>query len=479
MDLLSRSWSGPRVLVVEDDPVSAKVMKRLFAAQSIDVDTATNGRVALEMFRHNRYRLVLSDWMMPEMNGVELCKAFRELTGPYTYFLLCSAKGQKDDRMEAYDAGVDDFLTKPLDPQEFYARLTVARRMLRTEDVLQNQNDKLEQTAAKLEETNTSLRLASRRFEELFNGLPVACFTFDEFGNIQEWNRGAKQIFGFDASYVFEKQVWTVLQGGPESPWTPDRINDYFGECRPPTFDWEYTTVDNQTCYLACNIISFRDQRDHPIGAICANIDITERKLAERRVDQQIIEINGYAEQLEEMNRKLNHLAVTDGLTGLWNHRRFQEMLDDTFETSSRSNKPFSLILLDIDHFKKFNDDFGHQTGDEVLRIFADRLRRSMRQHEHPARYGGEEFAIILKDCDEMQSRRAAKRILASFANLNEMGRKITASLGVATLRAGDKITSHELVANADQALYYSKQTGRDRGTHYDDICEKSTRAAA
>ena len=70
MELFARGWVGPRVLVVDDDPVSAKVMKRLFAAHSIEVDTAPNGRVALEMYRNNRYRLILSDWMMPEMNGV-------------------------------------------------------------------------------------------------------------------------------------------------------------------------------------------------------------------------------------------------------------------------------------------------------------------------------------------------------------------------------------------------------------------------
>ncbi len=478
MDILAKSWTGPRVLVVEDDPVAAKVAKRLFAGQNVEVDLATDGRVALEMYRTNRYRLVLSDWLMPEINGVELCHEFRNLIGPYTYFLLCSAKGQKEDRMEAYNAGVDDFLNKPLDPQEFYARLTVARRILATEDALVAQNDALEETAVKLEESNGSLHLASRRFEELFNGLPVACFTFDENGFVHEWNRHAEIEFGFTPGTACQQPVWQVFREQAHSPWTKDRVRSIFGLESHPSFDWKLKRHGKDDSYYACNVIALRDRDNRPVGAVCTNLNITTRFLAEQRIEQQMEQINQYAEELEEANRKLNHLAVTDGLTGLWNHRRFKEMLDDSFESHVRSRRSFSLILLDIDHFKKFNDDLGHQTGDEVLRLIAERLRETARPHEQPSRYGGEEFAVLLQNCDVAAAKRAAQRILKSFRDLCICGRFITASFGISTWREGQGSSTNALVTQADKALYYSKQHGRNCATHWEDVSDELQQAA-
>lgn len=470
-DLLTDTET-PRVLIVEDDPVSAMLVQRLFKSHGIAADRAVNGAVAIEMHNRNRYRLVVSDWMMPEMDGVELCTKFRQMDGPYVYYILCSAKGQRADRIAAFDAGVDDFLSKPLDRDELTARLKVARRILATEEALQAKREEVERAADSLSDMNECLTMASRRFEELFNGLPVACFTFDEAGMIHEWNRGAQEVFGIQSHEAFQRPVWNVFSG-EDASWDLEQVQGVFHDGEPVVFDWTFTTRTGTMKYLACNVICLRSMSGKPVGAVCANLDITGRKQAEQQIEHQMLKINQYAEQLQEqkialetMNTKLNHLAVTDGLTGLWNHRRFQEMLDEQLAAIHRTGEPISLILLDIDHFKRFNDDFGHQVGDAVLVQFADTLRVTARSFELPARYGGEEFAIILQGCDLEGARVAAERFRESVEAQRWPHRQVTCSVGITTCY-GESVDSKKLVAEADLALYYSKQHGRNRSTHY------------
>lgn len=462
-----------RVLVVEDDPVAAMLMVRLLQTQGLAAEHAPTATQALDMHRANPFRLVVSDWMMPGMDGVELCRAFRGLDGSYVYFVLCSAKGDREDRLQAFQAGVDDFLTKPVDRNELQSRMNVARRILAAEDVLQSQKLELEDTAQKLAEINSSLILASRRFEELFNGLPVACFTFDEHGLIHEWNRESHSVFGINAHEAIMRPLDDVFANSPDSPWTTKMVHAIFTGPDQPQFDWTYTTETGELKYLACNVICLRSQSGHPVGAVCANLDISERKRAEQQISEQMLRINEYAVQvsaqkaaLEEMNERLNHLAVTDGLTGLWNRRRFQEALLEVAEAHGRVDRPFSLILLDIDHFKRVNDDFGHQVGDDILRLFARVLQRHSRSHEVPARYGGEEFAIILQQCTAEEAMVAAERFRRAVETTDWPYRHITSSLGVATWSGGE-IRTDAIVAQADHALYAAKEAGRNRAVHF------------
>jgi len=468
---------NPRVLVVEDDRVSAKLIQRLFALQGLDADHAVNGAVGLKMHKEQPYRIVVSDWMMPEMDGVELCREFRRIAGAYVYFILCTAKHQKEDRIEAYESGVDDFLTKPLERYELQARLKVARRILSTEDALQKQNMKLEATASKLIDSNHELAIASKRFQDLFRGLPVACFTFDQDGLIQEWNRAAGSTFGIPADFALDRPVWDVLGDSGCIEWTRSSISAFFRDESNATFDWEYG-IGSDHKHLACNVICLRDDANQPIGAISANLDITERKLAEQRINDQMVQLNHFSAQLnqqklmlEQMNARLNHLAITDGLTGLWNHRRFQELLEESVDMFNRTAEPFSLILLDIDFFKRVNDEFGHQVGDEVLQAFAHTLKEKSRSHELPARYGGEEFAIILRKCGPDQAIMAAERFREAVQNRHWKYRPMTASFGVTTckeLGANPK----RLITQADRALYVAKLSGRNRSIHFQDLAE-------
>lgn len=171
--------------------------------------------------------------------------------------------------------------------------------------------------------------------------------------------------------------------------------------------------------------------------------------------------------ELAEANARLAQLAVTDGLTGLYNHRHFHERLTLEVERSQRSGLPLSLLMLDVDHFKQFNDTYGHPAGDEVLRQLARVLGDARRANDVVARYGGEEFAVILVDTAKFTAAKVAERvrervIANDFSDAAPRAGRLSVSIGVATF-PDDGSDAEALVRAADTALYTAKRAGRNR----------------
>jgi diguanylate cyclase (GGDEF)-like protein len=176
-----------------------------------------------------------------------------------------------------------------------------------------------------------------------------------------------------------------------------------------------------------------------------------------------------------QLHQTVERLAVTDGLTGLYNHRRFQEKLQEEIERGDRSREPVSLLLLDIDHFKRINDAHGHPFGDTVLKALSAALGRLARRVDFVARYGGEEFAIILVGTDRRGCRATAQRVLKAVRALRVPRAggdfSFTISVGAATC-PDDARTREDLVRCADRALYAAKHAGRDRAVAFPEVDE-------
>ncbi len=165
--------------------------------------------------------------------------------------------------------------------------------------------------------------------------------------------------------------------------------------------------------------------------------------------------------QLQELNEELSEQSLTDALTNLKNRRDFDRLLANEYARSLRTRSPLALLMVDVDHFKAYNDQYGHQAGDQALQAVASAIRSQARSYDHVARYGGEEFAVILPHTQVADTRGVAERIRRAVQALQGLHRPVTVSVGAAMAAA--KTDPADLVHRADQALYQAKQAGRNR----------------
>jgi diguanylate cyclase (GGDEF)-like protein len=198
-------------------------------------------------------------------------------------------------------------------------------------------------------------------------------------------------------------------------------------------------------------------------------VDDLQRKNAELESAKLSLEVKvrERTAELEEANTRLNRLAVTDGLTGLYNHRYLHEQLAQSVERSLRDGVPVAMLMIDVDHFKKYNDRQGHPAGDEALRQVARLIAEDRRTVDVVARYGGEEFAVLLHDATRPAAEEVAEKIRARVSSAlipggdkQPLGR-MTVSIGIA-LCPDDARTAESLLETADVALYRAKKSGRD-----------------
>jgi diguanylate cyclase (GGDEF)-like protein len=232
------------------------------------------------------------------------------------------------------------------------------------------------------------------------------------------------------------------------------------------TRDERYVPVDpNIRCELAVPLVN----KGSVVGVL--NLESTSLN-AFSKEDRHVVEI--VAAQIAQILAKallydeLATMAATDGLTGLFNHRQFFVRLEAEFKRATRYTYPLSMIMLDIDFFKNFNDTYGHMQGDKVLQEIASIITQTMRETDVVARYGGEEFAVILPLCHESTAMEVAERLRTSIEHANLGGQEesspLTISVGLCSAPK-DASTFEELVKRADDAMYHSKRMGRNKCT--------------
>lgn len=292
--------------------------------------------------------------------------------------------------------------------------------------------------------------VAAARFAELFRALPVACVAFDADGQLFEWNDAAARNTGHRVDRALGADVRELLQTDErfdriaQAAWQGETILDHSVDIA--------LTAGTSNCLVS--MVPLRSS-GRTTGVLCAIVDVSrERNLASMLQEK--------LEELDRASAELERLSSMDALTGLANTRRFRECLA-TAAARVRLQGDLSLIMLDVDHFKSFNDEHGHQAGDEVLAIVGEVMRELGRPTDTPARYGGEEFAVILPGTTEAEALEVAEHLRRSLEAWPCAYRTITASFGVSGLRPD--ATPGELIAAADEALYASKRGGRNRVT--------------
>jgi len=228
-------------------------------------------------------------------------------------------------------------------------------------------------------------------------------------------------------------------------------------------------SVDTATRALRDGAYDYLTKPFDDIAQISAVVKRAADKLNDLSEKREMVDrLRKNAVELESLNTQLREIAVRDGLTGLFNHRHFRECLDNEIKHSQRHGRTFSLVFLDVDHFKKFNDTNGHLLGDKVLRDLGRVIRASARSSTVAARYGGEEFVLLLRDCEKPGAQVVAEHLRKTVEEQpfegreSQPGGRVTLSLGVATY-AEDGEDGVALIAAADRALYQAKKAGRNQ----------------
>ncbi len=309
---------GLDILVASHSPVEMTILSRKLRSLGHNVTCASDGRQALEAALKTAPQLILSDWMLPQMDGLELCRTLR--SSPQTqgiYFIINTSNDTGEELVQGFEAGINDYLVKPLDHRILAARL-----------------------------------------------------------------RGASQV-----------------------------------------------------------------------------IRLREQSLRDRE------EMRRQISQINVLNRKLESLAMEDQLTGLPNRRAGLEFLEETWTRGSQVGEPMVLMLMDIDHFKRVNDTYGHDAGDVVLQRTAAAMRGAVRDYDKVSRHGGEEFLVICPGADLQVAYSLGDRIRAAVERnkiaSDDFNGSVTISIGV-TVRHPGQSSTRDMLHEADEALYAAKEAGRN-----------------
>ncbi|HUL78932.1 MAG TPA: diguanylate cyclase [Vicinamibacteria bacterium] len=475
----------PTILVADDSTVALHMLEALFRGAGYGVVTVTDGLLAVEAAFTRPVDLIVLDVTMPHLNGYQACRLLKsdEQTRSIPVVILTS-RDQAGDRFWGLRTGADAYLTKDTAPQqllELVARTLAARgpvspppfsaRTETTIDVLARVNDLLDRqlyeatilseigrvarSPVRLDETVTSVLGLIGRVVDFALGV-VAFVDGDEMETVfvlrhPDTEAAVQAIRGHVMETVLRHRpgaglrevrtrVLTPADGGEGAP-GPEGLD----VCRT------FPVVTGQQLVAVFALAGRALARIPPE---------TEALLAQVTNQAHIVIENG------RLIERLRDLSIRDGLTELYNHRFAMELLANELPRADRYASALSVLLMDIDRFKRVNDQYGHQTGDLILRAVARSVATSLRTVDTAGRYGGEEFLVILPQTGHGPARGTAERLRRAVeeARFAPAGGdiRVTVSIGIATYPAEGVHTVSDLVLAADKALYRAKEAGRN-----------------
>ncbi len=481
-----------RILVVDDDSGVVNIITAALTAPGRTFLTAYDGIEAVEKVMTEAPDLVILDVMMPKMNGYQVCRLLKNDRSTWHIpVIMLTARDKDSDRLYGLSAGADDYIAKPFHPgdlrtavEKLLASYSGEARACPIEAPSKyNENTLLSKVNSLLDR-----KLQEMTFLQQMTKAMVS--TFDEERILKLVLDGIKTYLGYEHAVVF-----MVEEGGEMSE---RRSTGFPRHDQAFIFDLEDPDILNRLSHLREPVVldgAWVDGRfrggptagpnsTHALVPIVTREEVRGVLLIDRKeggapFSQERIGVLvtmagqlGLALDNARLYRTTLVMSITDGLTGLFNARYFYDRLEVELSRARRYQRPLSLFMLDIDFFKAFNDNFGHLTGDETLKMLAGILKESIREPDTAARYGGEEFCIILPETDKEHASVMAERIRKEVeaANIDVgPGREpgsLTVSVGCASLEDGVE-SPEDLVRRADRALYKAKQSGRNRVCFY------------
>jgi two-component system cell cycle response regulator len=448
-----------RVLVVDDVAANVKLLEARLSAEYFDVVTAMSGTEALALCEKAECDIVLLDVMMPDMDGFEVCRRLK--ASPSTHHIpviMVTALDHPSDRVRGLEAGADDFLTKPVSDVALVARV---------------------RSLARLKMMTDELRMRALTSRDIGINDP-------DTSAVGEAGRAGRILVVDDRVSSYERlSAMLANEHTVDIETNPAEVLFHAAEG-----DYDMVIVslalENYDALRLCSQLrSLERTRYLPILAVCEGEDNArmirgleigvndylmrpiDRNELQARVRTQVRK-KRYTERLRDNVQLSIEMAITDPLTGLYNRRYMESHLATQIEQAAARGKPLTVLVIDIDYFKAINDTHGHDAGDDVLREFATRIRKSIRGIDLACRYGGEEFVVVMPETDmavgTIVAERLRRRIASEPFSIQQGGGSIevTISIGIATLDTADD-NAASVLKRADQALYRAKRDGRNR----------------
>lgn len=449
-----------RVLVVDDILPNVKLLEAKLASEYYDVLTATSGPEALEKVMRDSPDIVLLDVMMPGMDGFEVCREIK--SNPlYAHIpvVMVTALTDAADRVRGLEAGADDFLSKPLNDTALMARVRSLVRLKMTVDEWRVR----ENTASQLGVVDK----AGSAMNEPVENARILVVEDQEYDSDK-----------FVSTLNIDNDTVEVVTNGMDAM---EKVlsNDY---------DLMVISLNLESedgLRLCSHLRSSERSRSVPIlmvagdedmSRIAHGLEIGAHDYILRPVDKNEllarvrtqIRRKRFQERLRSTYEISLSMALTDSLTGLYNRRYFEVHLQKLLQKNETSRKSLGIVMVDIDHFKKVNDTYGHAVGDEILKEFSDRLQDKLRGFDMVARLGGEEFVALLPDVSDEMAHVVAERLRSAISDkpftckVPEGSLSITASLGGTIVPKGTVANPETVMKEADDALYKAKHDGRN-----------------
>ncbi len=412
-----------KILYVEDDDAIRENTKKPLKYFSSDLFVASNGKEGLELYKQHKPDIVISDIKMPHMDGITMAKHIKE-ENPKQHIIFITAHSERNYFMDAIEMQVDGYILKPIDYNLLKSKIidikeTIElKNKIKEQETLLNEIAKFQNNLLVVLDKNQDIIFSNEKFLEFF-----AISSIEQFRH--KYNRLA---------YLF-------LEG--EDFFTPKGTGDKHW------IEQIQLLPDNKRIVSILDINSFLPK------AFLVTLNFVEE------TNHFIIlfnEITNIAIEKKEFKQK----AFTDELTSIYNRTFFNEALKKEIASFKRDKQIFSFIIFDIDFFKKFNDTYGHQTGDDILIELANLIQMHTRDADIFARWGGEEFVKILPNTTLENALKVAEHLREIVdKHIFKNNLKVSCSFGVSQVRDNDN--SETLIKRADDALYKAKQNGRNR----------------
>ncbi len=432
------------LLIVDDESIILDILQEHLGTKGYDCVVANTPRTALELLRTREACLLLTDIMMPEMGGIELARAARIIC-PDLSVIVMTGKSDATSAIAALRAGADDYVLKPFDFEEMQIcidRALEKRRLVRENRTYRDRlEERVQEATSDLERANQRLSETERYLSNLINSTVDGIITVSQDDRITFANRGAQHMFGYAGEDLVGRPIGEFYIGGTEEAKYVRRV---ISPDRPlQNYETEFKHREGTPVPVNLSVSVVLGADDKPASIVLMCKDITEQK---------------------RLEQELKEMTIRDGLTGLYNLRYFYERLEAEIERAKRQKHPLSLLLLDIDRFKSYNDAHGHLEGDRVLREVARVISECTREHvDLGFRYGGDEFMVILPEASEETSLRIAQRIRELFAS--RRFDLLTMSVGLMSYH--DSYSPRTFIQFTDSMMYDAKRSGGNQVTVY------------